>query len=90
MGLQDEVDDHTLVVDALGRMIGRSLRRAASEQAAPCNGADQSDEVIEDSLKTARDLRTIREQLENVTTGVILRSAAPSAALSKPASPDIG
>lgn len=85
MGFQQEVDDHILVVDALGRMIGRSLRKAASEQATPFHGGDQSDDVITDSLKMAKDLRFLREQFENVTTGAIIRERLLSGA-----TPNIG
>ncbi len=67
MGYSDEA----AVIDGLRRMIGEELYIAANEQAHPGIDPDKSDEKIETALRRAKEYARIRDEIEEVVTGVI-------------------
>lgn len=72
MDRKERKDLHLNTVDNLSQLIRSYLLMAASEQYYPSGDADKSDSTITDSIKKANELRRLREEFENITTGVIL------------------
>jgi hypothetical protein len=66
-------EEQKVVVDGISLMIRYHLNTAATEQRYPSPDSDGSDDIICDSLNKVRGLRKIREEFENLITGVILR-----------------
>jgi hypothetical protein len=60
-----------MIVNGLSTLITQYLLSAAYEQYTPNNDADKMDSVIADGQKKAKELRRIREEFENVITGII-------------------
>lgn len=63
--LHDAINQITNEIIAIARCV-------SSEQWHPSNGADESDQRIKDGQSKIRKLRAIREQLEEIHTGVLL------------------
>jgi hypothetical protein len=59
------------VVVSLSDLIRDYLTIAAHEQYYPNSNPDQMDATIADAKEKARELRRLREEFENITTGVI-------------------
>jgi hypothetical protein len=59
-------------IDSITKEIIGTARAVSAEQRAPGCSADDSDQRIEDGKLTIRKLRSIREQLEEILTGVLL------------------
>ena len=62
---------HLDVVDSLSTLIRQHLIDAAYQQYTPSNDPDKMDSTIADGQKKAKELRRIREEFENITTGII-------------------
>lgn len=60
-------------VDSISKLIMRDLITLASEQRHPGSDPDMMDNIIKDKTDSVHELRCIRERLENITSGVILR-----------------
>jgi hypothetical protein len=59
------------VIEGLSKLVFHELTTCASEQKAPMHEADQMDSIIRDSKDKAKVLRELREEFENVMTGII-------------------
>lgn len=59
------------VIDGLGKLINQYLNFAAHEQYSPSGDPDQMDNRIADGKGKAVKLRKIREDFEDVITGII-------------------
>lgn len=68
MTLSENVDK---VLAGLGELIMDSLKGVASEQYWPSANPDDMDQRIKDGKARASQLRAIREQFENIMTGVL-------------------
>jgi len=64
-------DDVEVVVDALSRLIRSSLIGAAHAQYFPCSNPDEMDDRIKEGKERAEKLRVIRNEFENIVTGVL-------------------
>ena len=71
MNRNDRKDLHLNTVDNLSQLIRQHLIDAAYQQYTPSNDPDKMDSIIADSQKKAKELRRIREEFENITTGII-------------------
>ena len=71
MNREDRKDLHLNTVDNLSQLIRQHLIEAAYQQYTPSSDPDKSDSIIADGQKKAKELRRIREEFENVTTGII-------------------
>ena len=71
MNRNDRKDLHLNTVDNLSQLIRQRLIDAAYQQYTPSNDPDKMDSIIADSQKKAKELRRIREEFENITTGII-------------------
>lgn len=60
------------VVNCLGELIRRALSNKAHEQFMPSSDADKSDMRIQDYGQRVIDLRRIREEFEDIASGVVL------------------
>lgn len=60
------------VIEGMSKLIFHELATCASEQRAPMHEADQMDYIIKDSKAKVEALRHLREEFENITSGVIL------------------
>lgn len=72
MFVNDRHEVHKEVVNNLTKLIFHHLARAADQQYNPCSDADRMDSEIADSMKKVAGLRKIREEFENLVTGIIL------------------
>ena len=61
----------TLVIDNLSSLILSHSRMTAQEQYAPSGDADLSDETIKEHKEWVKKLRQIRQDFENLVTGII-------------------
>ena len=61
------------IITNLDKLIFKNLGIAGSEQRYPGRGADESDDLIKDSLDKAKEYRRIRDEIENISSGAILR-----------------
>lgn len=69
---RDERKDLYLnTVDNLSQLIRQHLLEAAYQQYTPDQSPDKMDSIIADGQKKAKELRRIREEFENITTGII-------------------
>ena len=68
----EKQEDRNAVLALITGIINGHLRVAASEQDHPTGGADDSEREISDSLKKAMRLRRLRDEFEEITSGVIL------------------
>lgn len=67
-----EHDDHTYaVVDHLSRLIVKHASMTAREQYNPGGIPDESDDYIKEHKEYVKKLRQIREQFEDLLTGVL-------------------
>lgn len=64
-------DANKLVIDTLSSLITAHLLRAAYEQYTPSSDPDKMDSIIADGQKKAKELRRLREEFENISTGII-------------------
>ena len=71
MDREERKDLHLNTVDNLSRLIRQHLIEAAYQQYTPSNDPDKSDSIIADGQKKAKELRRLREEFENITTGII-------------------
>lgn len=71
MNREDRKDLHLNTVDNLSQLIRQHLIEAAYQQYTPDYDADKTDSIIADGQKKAKELRRIREEFENITTGII-------------------
>ena len=71
MNREDRKDLHLNTVDNLSQLIRQHLIEAAYQQYTPSSDPDKSDSIIADGQKKAKELRRLREEFENVTTGII-------------------
>lgn len=72
MFVNDRHEVHKEVVNNLTKLIFYHLAIAADQQYNPCSDADRMDSEIANSMKKAAGLRKIREEFENLVTGIIL------------------
>lgn len=71
MNREERKDIHLNTVDNLSQLIRQHLIDAAYQQYTPDHDADKSDSIIADAQKKATELRRLREEFENITTGII-------------------
>lgn len=71
MNKDNRKDLHLDTVYNLSQLIRQHLIDAAYQQYTPDHDADKMDSVIADGQKKAKELRRIREEFENITTGII-------------------
>lgn len=71
MDREERKDLHLNTVDNLSRLIRQHLIEAAYQQYTPSSDPDKSDSIIADGQKKAKELRRLREEFENITTGII-------------------
>lgn len=71
MNRNDRKDLHLNTVDNLSQLIRQHLIDAAYQQYNPSDDPDKMDSIIADGQKKAKELRRIREEFENITTGII-------------------
>lgn len=71
MNREDRKDLHLNTVDNLSQLIRQHLIEAAYQQYNPSSDPDRSDSIIADGQKKAKELRRLREEFENITTGII-------------------
>ena len=71
MDREERKDLHLDTVDNLSRLIRQHLIEAAYQQYTPSSDPDKSDSIIADGQKKAKELRRLREEFENITTGII-------------------
>ena len=62
---------HLDTVHNLSILIRQHLISAAYQQYTPDSDPDKSDSMIADAQTKAKELRRIREEFENITTGII-------------------
>ena len=72
MFVNDRHEVYKEVVNNLTKLIFYHLAIAADQQYNPCADADRMDSEIADSMKKVAALRKIREEFENLVTGIIL------------------
>lgn len=71
MNRDERKDLHLNTVDNLSQLIRQHLIEAAYQQYTPSSDPDKSDSIIADAGNKAKELRRIREEFENITTGII-------------------
>ena len=71
MNIDERKDLHLNTVDNLSQLIRQHLLEAAYQQYTPDHDVDKVDSIIADGHKKAKELRRIREEFENITTGII-------------------
>ena len=71
MNREERKDLHLNTVDNLSQLIRQHLIEAAYQQYTPNSDPDKSDSIIADGQKKAKELRRLREEFENITTGII-------------------
>lgn len=71
MNRDERKDLHLNTIDNLSQLIRQHLLEAAYQQYTPDHDADKVDSIIADGQKKAKELRRIREEFENITTGII-------------------
>ncbi len=59
------------VIDTLSSLIVSHARMLASEQYAPGQDVDRSDDLMKAEAEWVKELRAIRERFENLVTGMI-------------------
>ena len=62
---------HEIIVNSLSLLIRQHLLNAAYQQYTPDQDPDKMDSIIADGQKKAKELRRIREEFENIATGII-------------------
>ena len=62
---------HEATVNNISLLIRQHLLNAAYQQYTPSDDPDKMDSIIADGQKKAKELRRIREEFENITTGII-------------------
>ena len=72
MFVNDKHEVQKEIVNNLTKLIFYHLTIAADQQYNPCSDPDRMDAEIADSMKKAASLRKIREEFENLVTGIIL------------------
>ena len=72
MFVNDRHEFYKEIVNNLTKLILYHLAIATDQQYNPCSDADRMDSEIADSMKKAASLRKIREEFENLVTGIIL------------------
>jgi len=60
-----------IIIDTLSDLIISHLLNAAYEQYTPSNDPDKMDSIIADGKQKAKELRRLREEFENISTGII-------------------
>lgn len=60
------------IINGLSVCILQAANAAAAEQHDPGSNPDRMDEIIKANLTRLKELRRIREEFENIVTGVIL------------------
>ena len=71
MNREDRKDLHLNTVDNLSQLIRQHLIEAAYQQYTPSSDPDKADSIIADGQRKAKELRRLREEFENITTGII-------------------
>lgn len=71
MNREERKNIHLDVVDKLSILIRNHLISAAQEQYTPSGEPDKMDSTIADGQTKAKELRRLREEFENITTGII-------------------
>lgn len=71
MNRETRKEIHIDIVDNLSRLIRQHLIDAAYQQYTPDYDADKTDSIIAHGKDKAKELRRIREEFENITTGII-------------------
>ena len=71
MNRDDRKDIHLNIVYDLSTLIRDHLISAAFEQYTPSHDPDKVDSIIADGQTKAKELRRLREEFENITTGII-------------------
>ena len=71
MNRDERKDLHLNTVDNLSQLIRQHLLEAAYQQYTPDYDVDKVDAIIADGQKKAKELRRIREEFENIITGII-------------------
>ena len=72
MVVNDRHEVHKEVVNNLTKLILYHLSLAADQQYNPSSDADRMDAEIADALEKVAGLRKIREDFENLVTGIII------------------
>lgn len=70
--MNNSIEHVEVIINSLSALIYIALRRAAHEQNNSSASADFSDEVIADAKASASELRRLRTEFENITSGIIL------------------
>lgn len=63
-------ENEEIVINSLSTSILRVLREVSHEEICPNADPDRMDEIIKDGYKKVRELRRIRQELEDIFTGV--------------------
>jgi len=71
MNSETRKEIHLDIVDNLSQLIRQHLIEAAYQQYTPDHDADKMDSIIADGKKKAKELRRLREEFENIITGII-------------------
>jgi hypothetical protein len=66
-------DEQQVIINSISEEIHSCMLAAKSEQYHPSADADKMDMIIRDNLEKVKKLREIRDNLEVIFTGVILR-----------------
>ncbi len=72
MFVNDRHEVYKEIVNNLTKLIFYHLAIAVDQQYNPCFDPDRMDAEIADSMKKAAGLRKIREEFENLVTGIII------------------
>ena len=68
----DQELTHTSIVNGLSALIAQTASSVASEQYHPSSDPDRMDDTIREGKKKLAALRKLRDDFENVMSGVIL------------------
>lgn len=68
----DKKSTEKSIIDGISELIKLHLINAAYQQYSPDGDPDKSDSTIADAKEKAAKLRKVREEFENITTGILL------------------
>lgn len=71
MNKEDRKNLYLDTVNNLSQLIRQHLIDAAYQQYTPDNDPDKMDSTIADGKKKVKELRRLREEFEDITTGII-------------------
>jgi len=66
-------DNQKIIIHAMSLEIAAQATSCAGEQMYPAKDPDASEEYIKQKQKSVRDLRLMREELEDLFTGITLK-----------------